>query len=354
MYNQAFMVPNPLGPGQSISIDPEFCIACNQCADTCRNSVMVHNPEKDQPPVVMYPDECWFCGCCTINCPTGAIKMIHPINQKIAFKRKATGELFRVGQNNCPQPNTKPMAFEFRLPYPKSRKIELKVSEVVQLARFVVCVRLKADTPFDQNSYTAGHFCNIEIENHRYRGYSIANRPGTNRLEFLIDTFPNGPGVKFLKTLTVGKTVKLLFPMGRFVYRPGSDPAIFAGSVTGLAPLKAMIETELELIQSGRKMELLFSVFDVQDIILYEYLDALAAKYENFNYTIFLSNPGTKAEKAGKIYNGSVHDYINKNIEIDDKTQIYMCGSKEYIQGLEKALVQKGAFWGNIFYESIF
>ncbi len=348
------MVPNPLGPGQSISIDPEFCIACNQCADTCRNSVMVHNPEKDQPPVVMYPDECWFCGCCTINCPTGAIKMIHPINQKIAFKRKATGEIFRVGQNNGPKANTKPMAFEFRLPYPKSKKIELKVSEIVQLARFVMRVRLKADKPLAEDSYTAGHFCNIEIENQRYRGYSIANRPGTDRLEFLVDTFPYGPGVKFLKALKVGETVKLLFPMGRFIYHPASGPAILAGSVTGLAPLKAMIETELELIQSGRTMELLFSVFDVQDIVLSAYLDDLEAAYDNFNYTIFLTNPGTTVEKTGKIYNGSVQEYINKNIEIDDKLQIYMCGSKEYIQGLEKIFVQKGAFWGNIFYESIF
>lgn len=61
------------------------------------------------PPIVLYPDECWFCGTCVEECPVaGAIRMEHPLNQKVGWKRKETGELFRVGMNNPPPPYAKP------------------------------------------------------------------------------------------------------------------------------------------------------------------------------------------------------------------------------------------------------
>ena len=61
------------------------------------------------PPLVLYPDECWFCGTCVEECPVpGAIRMEHPLNQKVGWKRKDTGELFRIGMKNPPTPNTRP------------------------------------------------------------------------------------------------------------------------------------------------------------------------------------------------------------------------------------------------------
>jgi len=57
----------------------------------------------------MYPDECWFAGCCIEHCPVpGAIRMEYPLNQKIGWKRKETGEYFRVGMKNPPPENTRP------------------------------------------------------------------------------------------------------------------------------------------------------------------------------------------------------------------------------------------------------
>jgi hypothetical protein len=38
----------------------------------------------------------------------GAIKMEHPLNQRMGWKRKETGEYFRVGMKNPPPPNTRP------------------------------------------------------------------------------------------------------------------------------------------------------------------------------------------------------------------------------------------------------
>jgi NADH-quinone oxidoreductase subunit F len=62
-----------------------------------------------EPPIVLYSDECWFCGTCVEECPIkGAIRMEHPLNQKVGWKRKDSGELFRIGMKNPPPSNNRP------------------------------------------------------------------------------------------------------------------------------------------------------------------------------------------------------------------------------------------------------
>lgn len=113
MDNSAYMLPNPATPCFSVTINDELCIGCNICTDQCRMDVMVKNPEKGGPPIVLYPDECWFCGTCVEDCPVpGAITMQHPLNQKVYWKRKETGEYYRIGMNNPPPPNTRPAVGE--------------------------------------------------------------------------------------------------------------------------------------------------------------------------------------------------------------------------------------------------
>ena len=95
MYN-AYFLPSPMTPNECITFDPEKCIGCITCVDVCRCDVLMPNPEKGKEPIVMYPDECWFCGACVSDCPKGACRLNHPVNQRIAWKRKETGEIFRV------------------------------------------------------------------------------------------------------------------------------------------------------------------------------------------------------------------------------------------------------------------
>jgi|PlaIllAssembly_1097288.scaffolds.fasta_scaffold265997_1 NAD-dependent dihydropyrimidine dehydrogenase PreA subunit len=109
MGNKAFIVPNPMTPNQCIIIDSELCIGCNSCVEVCRSDVLMPNPQKGRPPIVLYPDECWFCGSCAEHCPVpDAISMEFPLNQRVGWKRKETGEYFRIGMKNPPPPNKRP------------------------------------------------------------------------------------------------------------------------------------------------------------------------------------------------------------------------------------------------------
>jgi NAD-dependent dihydropyrimidine dehydrogenase PreA subunit len=106
------MIYRKVDPFRAIVINPKICKGCNDCVEVCRSDVLLPNVEKGEPPIVQYPDECWFCGCCVEHCPCdGAINMIHPLNQLIGWKRKKTGEYFRIGMKVSPSSNNKPPVY---------------------------------------------------------------------------------------------------------------------------------------------------------------------------------------------------------------------------------------------------
>lgn len=108
-YQKAYLVPNPAAPGSAVFFDPDVCVGCNKCVNSCRADVMMPNPEKGKPPIVAYLDECWFCGCCVNSCPRpGAIRMDHPMPMRATWKHKETGEFFRIGMKDHPEPFTVP------------------------------------------------------------------------------------------------------------------------------------------------------------------------------------------------------------------------------------------------------
>lgn len=106
-----YLLPNVSGPTEAVRIDESICIACNACAKICRSQTIMPSPEPGEPPVLVYPDECWFCGSCVEVCPTGALEMRHPIAKRIMFRDKETGQISRIGQKD-PLPKT-----YFKAPY---------------------------------------------------------------------------------------------------------------------------------------------------------------------------------------------------------------------------------------------
>jgi len=104
-------------PTQSIIVfDEEVCTGCvglrePMCVKGCRTDMLIPNPEKGKPPIVAYPDECCECGCCVHACPRalkGAITMNWPLAKSVRWKRKDSGEHYRIGMANPPEPDSRP------------------------------------------------------------------------------------------------------------------------------------------------------------------------------------------------------------------------------------------------------
>jgi formate hydrogenlyase subunit 6/NADH:ubiquinone oxidoreductase subunit I len=80
----------PRGRFSSVEIIETACVGCNTCADICIMDVLEPSPVKGKPPTVIYPEECWFCGCCVDMCPQrakGAIRVRTPVPMRVSVLR---------------------------------------------------------------------------------------------------------------------------------------------------------------------------------------------------------------------------------------------------------------------------
>ena len=92
----AFAIPNIQTPSTPVKFDPNICIGCNSCVETCPLDVFIPNPKKGSTPIILHTEECWYCGCCVDDCPNpGAITFNYPLALKPRWRNKETGE---VGQ----------------------------------------------------------------------------------------------------------------------------------------------------------------------------------------------------------------------------------------------------------------
>ena len=92
-----FASPNRPTPGRPIIFNPDFCSGCNVCVGVCPEDVFIPNPIKGQPPIILFPEECWYCGVCVDDCRRkDALRLNHPLQQRARWKRKETGEHFRL------------------------------------------------------------------------------------------------------------------------------------------------------------------------------------------------------------------------------------------------------------------
>ena len=58
------MFPNIVTPSNPVVFNEEVCKGCNNCVETCVMDILAANPEKGKPPIILYPDECWYDGLC--------------------------------------------------------------------------------------------------------------------------------------------------------------------------------------------------------------------------------------------------------------------------------------------------
>ncbi len=72
-----------------LTFNAEICDGCNRCVEVCQVDILIPHPKKGKPPVVVYPGECWYGGCCVAICPKpGAIELNTPLMNRVHWKKK--------------------------------------------------------------------------------------------------------------------------------------------------------------------------------------------------------------------------------------------------------------------------
>ena len=172
------------------------------------------------------------------------------------------------------------------------------------------------------------------------RAYSIANRledTEAGRLVFNIrlalppPSEPEAqPGIvsSWLFSLKEGMTVETSGPFGTFRAQETEREMVFIGGGVGMAPLRAMIHEQLERLGSGRRMTFWYGARSRADLFYADELDALADSYDNFDWTVALSNPAPDDDWQGAT--GFVHSVAFETYLRDhpapERCEYYLCG----------------------------
>lgn len=79
-----FTVNLDAATSRPLVFDDSKCVGCNRCLEACQVDCMLPSA-KGKHPIMAYPSECYYCGCCVMSCPCGAVKLQHPLMNQAKY-----------------------------------------------------------------------------------------------------------------------------------------------------------------------------------------------------------------------------------------------------------------------------
>lgn len=191
-------------------------------------------------------------------------------------------------------------------------------------------LRLPPDSGF---LFVAGQYVNL-IHQDIQRSYSISNalRPD-GKVELLIKKAPGGAMSEYLfSRASVNDLLRLEGPLGTFSYREdNSENLVFIATGTGIAPIKAMLES----FEASRVKANVFVIWGArfEKDLFFE----LAIPSLPYSFIPVLS----REDREG-YFSGYVQDVV-LDLGLDlKKTTVYACGSEVMIRGASELLIDSG------------
>lgn len=66
-------------------INKNKCIGCHKCAQICPLDVFGNQRADVKVPEIRYPEECWHCNACVLDCPAEAIRLRFPVPNMLLY-----------------------------------------------------------------------------------------------------------------------------------------------------------------------------------------------------------------------------------------------------------------------------
>ena len=223
-----------------------------------------------------------------------------------------------------------------------ARRFQARVVSVNRLTSSVIQLLFAPDRGLD---FLGGQYVSLYVPTETgfvRRPYSLA---GPN--ELCIKVYPDGLGSRFVESLRPGDRFEAMGAYGHFVYRkPEAGRSVcFIGTGTGLAPLKAIIESR-EFRRDLPSDAILLQGARTQADLLYKGVFDKAGIRE----VHALSQPGR--EWAG--FRGRVTDFL-RSLPSDwpwKDVDFYLCGNADMVLEVERLLVHgRGVPKSSVFHE---
>lgn len=193
------------------------------------------------------------------------------------------------------------------------------------------------------------------------RAYSIANTPSDRNCVVLLvrlalpppsqSHLAPGTGSSYLFSLRTGDRVSVSGPFGDFAAQAGEREMVLIGGGVGMAPLRAIIFDQLERLGTQRRISFWYGARSRADLFYSEEFERLAAQYENFRWTVALSDPAPNDAWEGPV--GFIHDVVARQFikmhPAPEECEYYLCGPPLMIKAVLAVLAEGGVDEENIF-----
>lgn len=380
-------------------IDPEICIRCNTCEETCPVDAITHDARN----YVVDPAKCKQCLACIAPCPTGAIDNWRTVLRAEAYSveeqftwdvlpgEKSLGLAIDVAppaadaapdvvapQPSAAVPGSTVPPWSASHPY-----VNLYGHRNPALATVVGNYRVtdtasESDTHHIVLDFGATPFPVLEGQSigivppgtdpfgrpHHARQYSIASprdgeRPGYNNVALTVKRVTadhqgrpvRGVCSNYLCDLQRGDTVHVIGPFGNTFLMPNHSPShlLMICTGTGSAPMRAMTERRRRRRGKGEagKLMLFFGARTQQELPYFGPLMNLPKDFIDINLA-FSRTPGQPKRYVQDLMReraAAVAELLR-----DDNTYIYVCGLRGMEAGVMEALrdiaAAHGLTWG--------
>ncbi len=192
-----------------------------------------------------------------------------------------------------------------------------------------------------------------------FRAYSMANHPAENNIIMLnirIATPPfdrvNGgfqkinPGVcsSFIFSRKKGDKVTISGPYGEFFIKDTNREMMFIGGGAGMAPMRSHIFHLFHTEKTDRKTTFWYGARSKREIFYEEDFRQIENNFDNFNFTIALSEPLPEDNwegSTGFIHSVIFEEYLSKHEE-PEEIEYYLCGPPMMNAAVQKMLYDLG------------
>ncbi|GAB1575346.1 2Fe-2S iron-sulfur cluster-binding protein [Bordetella petrii] len=295
---------------------------------------------------VELPHECTFggCGTCRIQVLEGRVdyeelplalsEEEHAQGQGLACQARALSDLV--------------ISVERPGGYSEPTLVDAEVAELRLLSPDIYHLQLQL--PADHGIvYRPGQYLNVHLDDAGHRSFSMANPPDAGRVDLQIRRIAGGYFTdRLLGGMQAGQRLRVEMPHGAFHYHAQDyRPMVFAATGTGIAPIKAILESLLD-DDDCPPVSLYWGMRGEQDLYLADQIASWRDRLYEFDFVPVLSRPsGAWRGRAGY-----VQDAILQDLPDLSEHSLYLCGSPAMIQDAKTRFVRAGADAAHLYADS--
>jgi benzoyl-CoA 2,3-dioxygenase component A len=382
--------PEPIAFLKQHLIDPEVCIRCNTCEETCPVDAITHDSRN----YVVNPDICNACGACISPCPTGSIDHWHMVPKASAYSLEEQlswdelppkqeideSVLNQVAADNASEAAEESVQVNAATsvsspippwsaahPYINLYTMKVPVTATIAGNYRLTAPEAQSDIHHIVLDFGLQFFPILEGQSigiippgvdangkpHYMRMYSVASprngeREGYNNLSLTVKRVVEdhdgkpvaGVASNYLCDLPKGATVQVAGPFGTNYLMPNhaNSNILMICTGTGSAPMRAMTEFRRRLLVSGKKLEgkltLFFGARNPEELPYFGPLLKLSDDFikKHFAFSRVADQPKTYVQDKIRAAGKEVAELLKGD------TYLYICGLKGMETGVMSAL----------------